>query len=479
MADDDTPQGPLSPQNIIQQLGLKGPEGVLAQAAMQQSAAQSQAQQAYAQSLQAREGALSQTGISPLDKASMFFQAAGALAAPTRSGSLMESIGSTGTALAGPLSRAAQADRDRQEKLAQLQMARQKLAADSAGTNMPIDKLAALLKSQRDQEAQDVETFKPQLIGPGKYALVGDAGTIKPIPPELLSSSAGAQPSGLTGEDLLKTADPRQAATVRAWIKGDMPVPVPGSKAAERVQAELDLLKDATADDPGAYNNITSGKRKQMATAMASDKPNTMGFNLRGAAAMLGHLSEWQDRASELENTHYPLINAPINVARAGTDNPVVRNWETANETYQKEAARAIKGGVPAASETAERMKLANVNDGPNTLQGHADTVKALLVEKITPMMDNYNSSMGTNYTDVRSFLKDFAPSSVKAYDKLDTTAVLGSDKHKALKAAESAAPATAPAAAVPPGTQVGEKRQFKQGMGVWNGTNWVPAGGQ
>jgi hypothetical protein len=71
-----------------------------------------------------------QTGMSDLDKASIFFQAAGALAAPTRSGALMESIGSAGTAVSGPLAKAAQAQREREDKVVQLQMARAKLAGE-------------------------------------------------------------------------------------------------------------------------------------------------------------------------------------------------------------------------------------------------------------------------------------------------------------------------------------------------------------
>jgi hypothetical protein len=71
-----------------------------------------------------------QTGMSDTDKASILFQAAGALAAPTRSGALMESIGAAGTAVSGPLAKAAQAQRDREDKVVQLQMARAKLAGE-------------------------------------------------------------------------------------------------------------------------------------------------------------------------------------------------------------------------------------------------------------------------------------------------------------------------------------------------------------
>ena len=450
MEEDDAPKGPLSPQNIIQQLGLKGPEGVLAQAAMQQSAAQSQAQQAYAQSLQAREGALSQTGISPLDKASMFFQAAGALAAPTRSGSLMESIGSTGTALAGPLSKAAQADRDRQEKLAQLQMARQKLAADSAGTNMPIDKLAALLKSQRDQEAQDVETFKPQLVAPGKYALVGDAGTIKPIPADVLGTSAGAQPSGLTGEDLLKTADPRAAATVRAWINGDQPVPVPGSKAAERVQAELDLLKDVTADDPGAYNNISNGERVK--TAKEFTPAGKSGLSIGFAAKALDHLAQFQDYSSKLENVQSPILTPQINAVKNAYDRSSGKsNYTDAvrqREFVMTELSKFLKGGTPAEAEIRRNLDSIDLNGSPQQIQSGIDNVKQLILGQVEPLIDQYKSVMGSRAGEIedgRDYLRKKIPTASRALTHIEESPIKGSDRHIQLQQQRASGNAPAP----------------------------------
>lgn len=99
-----------------------------------------------------------QEGMSPLDKASILFQAAGALAAPTRSGGLMESIGSAGSAVSGPLMKAAQAKRDREDKVAQLQMARAKLAAEMGSTGPSAAEMLQLYRVQQEGIQKPGET---------------------------------------------------------------------------------------------------------------------------------------------------------------------------------------------------------------------------------------------------------------------------------------------------------------------------------
>jgi hypothetical protein len=94
-----------------------------------------------------------QKGMSDIDKASLLFQAAGALAAPTRSGALMESIGAAGTAVAGPLQKAAQAERDRQDKMMQLQLARAKLAAEMGTGGVSASDLLKLQQAQTEAAA--------------------------------------------------------------------------------------------------------------------------------------------------------------------------------------------------------------------------------------------------------------------------------------------------------------------------------------
>jgi hypothetical protein len=147
---DDTTTPPLSALNGAVSLeDIK--KAVFAQAASQNAARQSQMDLIDQQAQK-----YGQTGISDLDKASMLFQAAGALSAPTRSGGLMESIGAAGTAVSGPLAKAAQAQRDREEKLAQLQLARAKLAGEMSGGPSPSD-LLQLYKAQVEAQGKPSE----------------------------------------------------------------------------------------------------------------------------------------------------------------------------------------------------------------------------------------------------------------------------------------------------------------------------------
>lgn len=100
---------------------------------------------------------LGQGGISDLDRASMLFQAAGALAAPTRTGSFMESLGAAGTAVAGPLAKAAQAERERQDKIAQLQLVRAKLAGEMGTGDMSSSDMLQLMKARAEMTPKPSE----------------------------------------------------------------------------------------------------------------------------------------------------------------------------------------------------------------------------------------------------------------------------------------------------------------------------------
>jgi hypothetical protein len=153
--DEDTDQGALSTLNPY---GFKDAYAKLYSDLQQQAQQKQKAQQAYLGALQQQEGALSQVGMSDYDKASMLFQAAGALGAPTRSGGFGETIGNLGTALAGPLSKQAEAQRQRQQQLQQLQLARQKMGMEMAGSGQPsVAETLQLLKAQQDQEREPTE----------------------------------------------------------------------------------------------------------------------------------------------------------------------------------------------------------------------------------------------------------------------------------------------------------------------------------
>ena len=149
----DDEEQPVTPG--LAALQFQGPYQAIYQQMQQKADAQRAAQQTYLDSLQKQEGALGQQGMSNYDKASMMFQAAGALGQTTRSGGFGETLGNVATSLAGPLSKAAEAQRQRQTQLQQLQLARQKLGIEMAGSG-GVDPAQALqlLKAQQDQEEE-------------------------------------------------------------------------------------------------------------------------------------------------------------------------------------------------------------------------------------------------------------------------------------------------------------------------------------
>jgi hypothetical protein len=131
-----------------------------------------------------------QPKTSNLEQAAMLMQAAGALSAPTRGGGTLESFGAAGTALAGPLMKQAQAERDRNEKLMQLQMAREKMGMEMSSGNIGSAEMLKLYQMQQ-ASAKGGETFKLEDVD-GRPVLVGSRGTIRPFDRSVL----GAAPEG-------------------------------------------------------------------------------------------------------------------------------------------------------------------------------------------------------------------------------------------------------------------------------------------
>jgi hypothetical protein len=157
-------QQPPGALNTLQQpvnpYGLVGPYAAIADRMQQQYAAQNAARQQYLDSIQKRESDLQSQGMSDYEKAGALFQLSGALLSPTTSGGIggtLESFGKGATALSGPLSKAAEAQRQRQQQIQQLQDARAKMGIEMAGGMDPQSTLS-LMKAQQDAQPKLGET---------------------------------------------------------------------------------------------------------------------------------------------------------------------------------------------------------------------------------------------------------------------------------------------------------------------------------
>jgi hypothetical protein len=147
----------MEPNPPLSVLTAKDPYAAIEQRLLEEAQARRAGVQSQMDMIEKQAAQYGQKGMSDIDKASLLFQAAGALAAPTRSGGLMESIGAAGTAVAGPLSKAAQAERDRQDKVLQLQMARAKLATEMGAGGVSASDMLALAKARADSQPKPGE----------------------------------------------------------------------------------------------------------------------------------------------------------------------------------------------------------------------------------------------------------------------------------------------------------------------------------
>lgn len=129
-----------------------GGYGALMQLAMEQAKQREARQRAMIDDLKAQEAKYAEPyKMSNLDQAAALAKITGALLSPTRTGSFAESLGAASEAASGPLSEAAKGERERQEKLRQLQMARQRMAAEIE-TGLPFDQMMKLEQLRMSQE---------------------------------------------------------------------------------------------------------------------------------------------------------------------------------------------------------------------------------------------------------------------------------------------------------------------------------------
>lgn len=455
-----------------------GPEGAALQLMQQQRGAVGSQQQKLLEMMNQQEGPLSQTGMSDLDKASMMFQAAGALGQTTRSGGFGETLGNLGTAMAGPLSKAAEAQRTRATQLQQLQLARQKLAVEMTGQQgVPASDMLSLIKEQRARTEAQTEEPESKLItlpsgdqvsgtykGGKYYDLTGK---------EITEGYAPTKPvdivgAGLSGEEYLtalKSKDPTLAAKVVQIANGDaMP---PTGRAAELPEGKRTL--DALLQyEPTGYSNISNATR--MKAAKDFTPGGTQGKVMGFAGKALDHLAQMQEYAGKLDNSSIPLFNPLSNEWEKQTGGSNYTSALQQRDYVVKELEKFLKGGTPASADVRHALDAIDLNGSPQQMQKAFDTVKDLIIGQVDPLVDQYKDAMGSraaHLKDGRDYLKQKIPVASHALDRIEEAPIKGSDRYNELQAQKAAAlraqrqqgqqPAAAPAAGQTPAAQPSE----------------------
>jgi hypothetical protein len=425
----------LSPDDYVKQLGFEGPEAVMAKKMIMDSQAQQQAQQKYAGLVDQQYNQLAgQTGMDPYTKASLMFQAAGALAAPTRSGGFGESLGALGSQLAGPLMQQAQAERSRQDKLQQLQLARAKMATEmQSGPDM--GKMLQLVKSQRDNEDEGETFTSTKTTDPRTGAeipfLVGTRGTVKPVDLKGIGAGEAVAPvgEGLTGEDYLdalKESDAALAAKVKAIAEGRMAMP----SVSSRNKAEAKRITDAVAQyDPEGINDITSGVRRKVATGFTSGKDAA---DVSSLNTVIKHLTTLKDSAERLDNSSIPMYNEVSNAAITAAGKSAVTDFNLRKKAVADELSRVLKGQATE-GEVKRWNEAINSSMSPDQLNDAISSAIELMEGRMSSLGEKYEAGM--NYkVKTDGGLKLLSEEAQKKLEALKSNPIKGSEKYNQMQ---------------------------------------------
>ena len=424
-----------------------GPEGAALQLMQQQRGAVGAQQQKLLEMMNQQQGPLSQTGMSDLDKASLMFQAAGALGQTTRSGGFGETLGNLATSVAGPLSKAAEAQRQRQSQLQQLQLARQKLAVEMTGQQgVPAADMLSLIKSQRERTDSETESFEPKLIAPGKYALVGDAGTIKPIPAELLGRTGAADSDSLTGEDHLKNLPPTRANQIRAILSGDQTVPPIGTVPYKRMEEAgiIDDISRAVGNDPDEFKKVVSGTIAQTNKSFATGGKNASLMN--SLAKSFNHLNDYQERVKDLPNLDPGIFtgtaNKIANAMEQSTGGSAYLKALTIREVLASELAGYFKNATggsasPAQKQIEHMLEIFPLNGNAEQKQAAIDELRSAIMGQAEPLVEKFKADGGSKskgIVDAEDYIRKIYPSAAKSIDNLNANPIPGSARYIAMQ---------------------------------------------
>jgi hypothetical protein len=138
--------------------------------------------------------------------------------------------------------------------------------------------------------------------------------------------------------------------------------------------------------------------------------------------------------------------------------------WQVASKAVADEGAKVFAGTNSALADREHWQAMFDASNPASVTQTKLKEVVKLIEGRLNSLAGQYNDGMRTGHTPAE-FIK---PRTREIFDRINKEGT------GAPASAAGAPAATPPVAAAAP--QVGERKQFKQGWGVWNGKSWEPA---
>jgi hypothetical protein len=250
----------------------------------------------------------------------------------------------------------------------------------------------------------------------------------------------------------LEKTDPLAAGGVKGILAGDL-------NAGGRNLQKLLPLAEMVDPTMKQFDYQSRAKTRTDYTSGSSAKEIT------AINTAIGHADQLAGISPKLGGTDIaPGILNPLsqsfkrNIGDTGFQD-AKRDWDTKAETLATEVSKALNGGVPHVADKEHWRSILAAASSPTERSSALKSIMGVLESRLHAKAQAYSQGMGTT-REPFSFLN---PENEGKYQRLLAT---GSSEAPAEKTAPPAAEGA---------PKVGDEKQFKQGVGVWDGTKWVP----
>lgn len=206
--------------------------------------------------------------------------------------------------------------------------------------------------------------------------------------------------------------------------------------------------------DP-AVDETAFSRRQRTANFFAVGTQGGGGQNITAMNTFGQHAKELLDISEKLNLGQYPTLNSlKLALAKQGFGAKEIQDtigaWEVAAKAVADEGAKVFAGTNSALADREEWGKKFDVNNPKSVTHEKLKEVVKLIEGRLNALTNQYNEGMRTSH-DAKDFI---APKTREIFEGI-----------KAGKMPKDGGE----------GPKVGERRQFRQGWGRWDGKQWVP----
>ncbi len=255
-----------------------------------------------------------------------------------------------------------------------------------------------------------------------------------------------------TNPDALEGMRPNDAAMVKAIAEGRQKF-----LALGRNNPRNQYIMEKVHEYDPSVDETSFSRRQRTANFFAVGTQGGGGQNITAMNTFGQHADELLRLSDELKMGRYPTLNAlRTGLSKQGLTEPEIQKkigaWEVASKAVADEGAKVFAGSNSALADREAWGNKFDVNNPQTVTREKLKEVVKLIEGRLNSLTSQYNEGMRTTH-DAKDFI---APRTKEIFERIV------SDKAEAKKDGEG-------------GPKVGERKQFRQGWGRWDGKSWVP----